>query len=181
MKLQESIAIKFPINDRAKKINDSNNCTNFKLEFDQNSNLLSQRKSEETLAVEKKTNNFTIISNMFELEKKNLEIFLQVQERNTQIQELQSQFEQLKINQEQQIRQQNQEKDELLQNISQLEYQCEQQKKYIKQIPMMQVEVKEWKDRFLNLNKLFHQSQEVLFRIEAESQTSQRRIQKHKF
>ncbi|CAD8104254.1 unnamed protein product [Paramecium primaurelia] len=181
MKLQESIVIKQQgNNEQTKKKNDSNNRMIFKLELDQKNTLQTQRKSQDTLNVEKKSNNFAIIQNMFDLETKNLEMYMQTQEKRTQIQQLQSELEQQNIKQEQQIRQQNQEKDELLQKIKQLEYQCEQQKIYIEQIPIMQAEAQEWKDRFLNLNKLFHQSQEVLFRIEAEQQSNQRRILNYK-
>ncbi|CAK61694.1 unnamed protein product (macronuclear) [Paramecium tetraurelia] len=176
MKLQESIALKSQaINDQTKKKSDNNNRMTFKLEFDKKANLQTQRKSQDALTIEKKPSNFAIIQNMFDLETKNLEIYMQAQEKKTQIQQLQSQLEQQNIKQEQQVRHQNQEKDELLQKIQQLEHQCEEQKRYIDQIPLMQAEAQEWKDRFLNLNKLFHQSQEVIFRIEAEQQSSQRR------
>ncbi|CAD8202099.1 unnamed protein product [Paramecium octaurelia] len=176
MKLQESIALKSQaINDQTKKKSDNNNRMTFKLEFDKKANLQTQRRSQDALTIEKKPNNFAIIQNMFDLETKNLEMYMQAQEKKTQIQQLQSQVEQQNIKQEQQIRHQNEEKDELLQKIQQLEHQCEQQKRYIEQIPLMQAEAQEWKDRFLNLNKLFHQSQEVIFRIEAEQQSSQRR------
>ncbi|CAD8111834.1 unnamed protein product [Paramecium sonneborni] len=176
VKLQES-PIQKGKDDQTKK--KKINRVVFKTEIDENKNLplgfQTQRKSYDCVAVENKISSFNLISSMFELESKNLDLYMDLQNKTTLIQQMKTQIEQQQIRHQQQIRQHSQEKKELLLKIQNLEKQCEQQKKYIEQQPQYEFEAQEWKSRFLKLNKQFHLQQETLVRLEAEQQSSQRR------
>ncbi|CAD8212611.1 unnamed protein product [Paramecium octaurelia] len=151
----------------------------FKTEIDENNNLQvgfqTQRKSYDCVTVENKINSYNLISSMYELETKNMDLYVDLQDKTTQIQLMQAQIEQQKIKHQSQIRQYILEKEELLLRIQNLEKQSELQQRYIEQLPQFEVEAQEWKIRFLKLNKQFHLQQETLVRLEAEQQSSQRR------
>ncbi|CAK57292.1 unnamed protein product (macronuclear) [Paramecium tetraurelia] len=184
VKLQESPIQKCKADQTKKK---KVNRVVFKTEIDENKNLQlgfqTQRKSYDCVAVDNKINSFNLISSMFELESKNMDLYMDLQDKTTQIQQMQTQIEQQQIKHQQQIRQYSQEKKELLlkqtllqfNRIQNLEKQSELQRKYIEQLPQFEVEAQEWKIRFLKLNKQYHLQQETLVRLEAEQQSSQRR------
>ncbi|CAD8122431.1 unnamed protein product [Paramecium sonneborni] len=176
VKLHESPIQKCKVDQtKKKKINQ----VVFKTEIDENKNtqqgFQTQRKSYDCVAVENKINSFNLISSIFELESKNMDLYLNLQDKNTLIQQMKTQIEQQQIKNQQQIRQYSQEKKELILKIQNLEKQSEQQRRYIEQQPQYEIEAQEWKSRFLKLNKQFHQQQETLVRLEAEQQSSQRR------
>ncbi|CAD8195643.1 unnamed protein product [Paramecium pentaurelia] len=176
VKLQESPIQKCKVDQTKKK---KVNRVVFKTEIDENKNIQlgfqTQRKSYDCVAVDNKINSFNLISSMFELESKNLDLYMDLQDKTTQIQQMQTQIEQQQIKHQQQIRQYSQDKKELLLKIQNLEKQSEIQRKYIEQLPQFEVEAQEWKIRFLKLNKQFHLQQETLVRLEAEQQSTQRR------
>ncbi|CAK62781.1 unnamed protein product (macronuclear) [Paramecium tetraurelia] len=176
LKLQES-PIQKSQGDQTKK--KKVNRVVFKTEIDENNNLQvgfqTQRKSYDCVTVENQINSYNLISSMFELESKNMDLYMDLKDKTTQIKLMQTQIEQQKIHHQSQIREFSLEKQELLLKIQNLEKQSELQQRYIQQLPQFEVEAQEWKIRFLKLNKQFHLQQETLVRLEAEQQSSQRR------
>ncbi|CAD8209290.1 unnamed protein product [Paramecium pentaurelia] len=135
VKLQESPIQKSKADQTKKK---KVNRVVFKTEIDENNNLQvgfqTQRKSYDCVAIENKINGFNLISSMLELEQKNLDLQMVLQDKTTQIKQMQTQIEQSKITNQSQIRQYSLEKKELLLKIKNLEKQSELQRRYIQKV-----------------------------------------------